>query len=86
MGRLGLGGRGVFQPLAFAGDGDYLRVVKEAVEDGTGGGDIVEQFAPVFQRRVAGHDRGGRFVAAHDHFEQILAGVLGELLEAHVIE
>lgn len=47
---------------------------------GTGGGHILEQFTPVFEGAVAGHDGGAGLVAAHDALEEILAGVLGQLL------
>jgi hypothetical protein len=83
----GLGGeRGVLEPIALSSDGDGLGVMEEAVEDGAGGGNVLEQLAPVFERAVAGHDGGAGFVAAHDDFQEVLAGVFGELLEAHVID
>ena len=39
-----------------------------------------KQLAPFFQRPVAGHDGGAVFVAAHDDFQQVFAGVFGQLL------
>ena len=77
---------GILEAVAFAGDGDDLGVVEEAVEDGAGGGHVLKQLAPVLERTVAGHDRGARFVAAHDDLEQILAGVLRQRTQAHVVD
>ena len=45
----------------------------------------VGTFAPVFQGPVAGHDGGTVFVAAHHHFQQVLAGLFGQGFLAHVI-
>jgi len=42
----------VFEPVASAGNGNYLGVVKEPVQDRCGRGNIAEQLSPVFQRPV----------------------------------
>ena len=84
--RFSLGDSRVLEAVAFAGDGDDRGVMKEAVEDSTGGGHVLQKFAPVLERSVAGHDRGARLVAAHDDLEQILAGVLGQRAQAHVVD
>jgi len=42
----------VFEAVAAAGDGDYLGVMEESVQDRRGRGDIAEQLSPVFQRSV----------------------------------
>ena len=60
--------------------------MEETVEDGAGGGDVLEELAPVFEGTVTGHDGGAGLVASHDDFEEVLAGVLGQLLEAHVVD
>lgn len=79
------GRRSVFESVALAGDSDDLGVVQESVEDGPGGRNVLKQFAPVFEGTVAGHDGGAGFVAAHYDFQQILSGMLGQLLQSHVI-
>lgn len=61
-------------------------MVQEAVEDGAGRRHVGEEFAPVLQRAVAGHDGGAVFVTAHDHFQQILPRGLGQGFEAHVVD
>jgi hypothetical protein len=34
---------------------------------------------------VAGHDGGPVFIPAHDHLKKMLAGVLGQLLQAKIV-
>jgi len=54
-----LGNYGRFlDAITFAGGGDDLGVMQEAVDDGSGGGHVTQQFAPFFQRAIAGHDDG----------------------------
>ena len=83
---LGFGESGVLEAVAFAGDGDDGGVMEEAVEDGPRGGDVLEEFSPVLERAVAGHDGGAGFVAAHDDLEQVLPGVLGQGAQTHVVD
>jgi hypothetical protein len=77
---------GVFEPEAPAGEGDDAGVVEEAVEDGGGGRDVADQLAPVLEGPIGSHEGGPVFVAAHDDLEQVLSGVLGQLLESHVVD
>ena len=60
-------------------------MVQEPVNDGPGSGHVGKQLAPFLQRAVAGHDGGAVFVAAHNDFQQVFAGVFGQLFEAHVV-
>ena len=76
----------VFEPVAAAGNCDYLGMMKEPVQDRRGRGDIAEQFSPILQRSVRGHYRWFCFVSPHDYFEQILTGTFGQLLDAHIID
>lgn len=41
-------------------------VVKEAVQDSGGRGDVSNEFAPFFKRTIGGHEGGFDFVATHD--------------------
>ena len=61
-------------------------MVQEAVEDCRGGGHVLQEFAPVLGRSVAGHDGGFVFVPAHNNLEEVLSSMFGQLLEAHVID
>ena len=58
-------------------DLDDMGVVDEAIQDGCGRGDIAYEFPPFFQGAVGGHERGLRFVAAHDDLKEIFAGFGG---------
>jgi len=71
--------------VAFSGDGDELGVVQEAIEDGAGGGDVLQQLAPVLEGAVAGHDGRAVFVTSHNEFQEVFASVLVQLLQAHVV-
>ena len=42
----------VFEPVAAAGNCDYLGVMQKPVQDRRGRGDIAEQLSPVLQRSV----------------------------------
>jgi len=74
------------ETVAAALDGDDFGAVEEAVEDGPGGGDVAEQFAPFVDGAVGGHDGGADFVAAQDDFEQKFAAAGGQGFEAHVVD
>ena len=58
---MGLGpARGAFggaggEPVAASGDGDDFGVVQEPVEDGAGGGHVVQELAPFLDGPVGGH-------------------------------
>ena len=41
VGEFGFAKGGVLEPVAFAGDGDEVGVMEEAVEDGAGGGNVL---------------------------------------------
>jgi hypothetical protein len=77
--------RRLLDTIAFAGNGDDLGVMQEPVEDGSGRRHVAQEFAPFFQRTVAGHDGGAVFIPAHDDLQQIFAGVLGQLFQTHVV-
>src|ERR1700691_4478568 len=64
--RLLSGPRLITQAVAFARDLNDLGMVQEAVEDRRGAGYVADQFAPIFQRSVAGHHGRTGFVATHD--------------------
>ena len=51
--------------------------LKESIKDGGGGGDIADEFAPFLDGPIGGHDRGSRFVAAHDDLEEVFARLRG---------
>jgi len=76
----------VFEPVALAGDGEDLGVMEESVEDGAGGGNVLEELPPLFDWPVAGHDGGSVFIPPHDDLEEVLSGVPGKLFEAHVVQ
>ena len=48
-------------------------------------GHVAQKLAPFLQWPVAGHDGGPVFIPAHDHFKKMLAGVLGQLLQAKIV-
>ena len=66
-------GNGFFHTVALAFDFDQIGVVQEAIQDGSGGGNIADEFALFFQGAVGGHQRRAQFVAAHDDLEEVLA-------------
>jgi hypothetical protein len=88
--RSGLGGvggaGGVFESEAFSGEGDNPGMVKEPVENGGGGGHIADELTPILEGAVGGHEGGAVFVAAHDDLQQVLTGVLGQLLQSHIVD
>jgi len=59
--------------------------MKEPVQDGRGAGHVAQEFAPLVNRSVAGHDGGAVFVAPHDDFQEILPGMPGQGFESHVV-
>jgi hypothetical protein len=70
-----------FDAITFAGDGDDVGVMQEAVDDGSSDGHVTEEFAPFLQWPIAGLDGGAIFVTAHDDLQPVFAGVSGQLLE-----
>ena len=76
----------VFEPIAGARNGNDLSMMKEPVQDRRSRGHIAEQFSPVFQGPVRGHDRGLSLVAPHDDFKEVLSRPFRQLLDAHVID
>ena len=61
-----------------------LGPVQDAIQNG--GGHVADQFAPLVQRSVGSHTDGAPFVSAHDNLEPILAGLLGQFLDAQVVD
>jgi len=86
LGLCGVCSSPVFEPVAAAGNGEYLGMVQESVQDRCGRGNIAEQLAPVFQRPVRGHYRGFRLVPPHDDFKEVFARTLGPLFDAHIVD
>jgi hypothetical protein len=72
--------------LAAAVDGDDFGAVQQAVEDGSGSGNVTQQLSPFVHRTVGGHDGGAHFVAAQDDFEQQFAAARGQGFESHVVD
>src|SRR5690606_25417565 len=65
---------------------EHVSVVEQSVEEGAGGGVVAEDLAPVLDRAVGGEDGRGTLVAAHDDFEDVLAGGGGQLAHAEIVE
>src|SRR6185369_5434244 len=65
---------------------ENVAVVKQAIEHRTDGGDIAEQFAPIFDRAIGSQERADAFVPAHDNLQQILSGGVRQLAHAEVID
>src|SRR5690606_15891448 len=65
---------------------EHVSVVEQSGEEGAGGGVVAEDLAPVLDRAVGGEDGRGTLVAAHDDFEDVLAGGGGQLAHAEVVE
>ena len=60
--------------------------MEKAVQNGSGSGDIADEFAPFFQRAVGGHQGRAQLVAAHDDLKEVFAGFGRQLLDAHVVD
>jgi hypothetical protein len=75
----------VFKPVTPPDNGNGLGVVQETIQDRASRGHVAQKFAPFLQWPVAGHDGGPVFIPAHDHLKKMLAGVLGQLLEAKIV-
>ena len=83
---VGFGIDAVLEAVGSSGDVDDIGVVEESVEDGGGGRDVADEFAPLLDWAVGGHEGGPVFVTAHDDLEEVLAGTGWEEFDAHVIE
>ncbi len=68
---LSLGASPIFDPVTPAGNVDDLRVMQEAIQDGGGGRNIADEFAPFLDGPVGGHHGGAFLVATHDDLEEI---------------
>ena len=77
---------GGLKPVATPGDGDDFCMVEDPIEDGAGGRNIVEQFAPFFDRAIGGHQSGAIFITAHDDLQEDFAALNRENFESHVID
>ncbi len=82
---LRLRGSAVAQPIASTGDLNNFGVVEKAVENGRGGGRVVEELAPFFDGPVGGHQGGAVFVSAQDDLQEDFSGFGRQGFEAHVI-
>lgn len=58
----------------------------EPIEDRVGGRRVLQPRMPVFERQLAGNDRGVRADAIVEHFKQVVSGTLIESLQAPVVE
>lgn len=61
-------------------------VMKEAVEDGGGSGDIADKLAPYLEGTIGSHESGFDFVTAHNDFKEVFTGFGRELLDAHAVD
>ena len=76
----------VFQSIASAGYLDDLSVVQDAIEDSRRRRYITDQFAPLFQWPVGSHDGEAQLIPSHDNLKEILAGLLGQLFDTHIVD
>jgi len=72
--------------LTAADERDDVAVVEHAVEDGGGDRHILEEFAPILERAVGVDEDRFLFVAPHDDLEEVLAGVLRQILGGKVLD
>jgi len=75
----------VIEAVAASGHLNNFGVVEEAVQNGCGRRDVVEQFAPFFDGPIGGHEGGAILITAQDDLQEDLAGFGGQALESHVI-
>src|ERR1700687_2898057 len=61
-------------------------MVEKAVEHGTDGSNVTEQFAPVFYRTIRSEKRTGTLVTPHDDFQQILGGGMWKLAHPEIVD
>lgn len=74
------------QAIAAALDLDDFGVMKKAVQNGGGRGNVIEQLAPFFDRTVGSHQCGTGLVSAHDDFQQHFARLGREDFQPHVVD
>ena len=65
---------------------EHVCVMQEPVEQRGDRGGVPEELSPLVDRPVGGEHRGGPLVAAHDQFEQVLGGGVGQLAHAEVVD
>ena len=63
-----------------------MRTVHEAVEDRITKGGVPDQFVPVLDGELAGHERGPTAVAIFDDFQHVTPFAIAERCQAPVIE
>src|SRR5262245_36220652 len=76
----------VFEPLTPAGNCDGLGMVQKAIQNRARRGHIAQKFSPLLQWPVTGHDGGPVFIPAHNHFEEMLAGVSRQLFRSKLTD
>ena len=73
----------LLEAIAASGNGDDFASMEQAVEDGTGGGHVAQEFSPFFNRAVGGHKRRAVFVPAHNDFQKDLAAFWRQHFQSH---
>jgi hypothetical protein len=67
-------------------DGNDLGMMKQAIKDGAGGRNVVEEFAPFFDRPIGSHHGGTVFVTAHNDLQEDFTAFLRQDFEAHIVD
>lgn len=60
--------------------------MEDPIEQSRDGGDIAQEFAPVFDRSIGSDDGTRALVTAHDEFEEIFCGVVGKFAHTEIID
>lgn len=76
----------VRQAVTAPGHLDDLGPGEQAVEDGSRSRHVSEQFSPVLDGTVRGHERRPRLVTAQDDLKKDLATSGGQFLQSHVVD
>jgi len=76
----------VLQTIASPFHLDALGVVNKAVQNGCGGGNIVEEFSPLLDRSVGSHKGGSVFIKSHDNLQENFDGFGWQNSQAHVVD
>ena len=63
-----------------------MRVAEQAVEDGISNRWLAERLVPLLDGQLAGHDGGVALVSVLNNFEQIGGLLVGERLQAEVVD